>query len=107
MNIDSSIPVYPEGILPDNNEYDPPKYDGDETNVDERVRVKLYNLWTVWSDLRKNEELMKKLAITKCPKPELYLKNVLVQTIDRMGKMLADGNIVEELQPTQEKTQEK
>lgn len=100
---DKYTPVYPEGILPKDEKHDPPHYDGDMNDMVERMRVKLFNVWSVWSDLRKNETLVNLLH--KDPKDtdqDKYLKGCLTITIDRIGKMLSDTNIVQELNKEKE-----
>ena len=96
--VDPRIPLYPEGILPPNEKFDIPKFSGDSTNLTERRCVKLYNVWTVWSDLRRNERLVKVLEAKKRDSDDIkYLKAITTIAIDRLGKALADTNIVEEL----------
>lgn len=92
------IPLYPEPLLEKNDEHDIPSYEGDMDDLTERRNVKLYNLWSVWSDLRGNEKLIKMLEVDKKDKAELkYLKAMMTLTLDRMGKVLSDTNIIEEL----------
>jgi hypothetical protein len=100
---DKFTPVYPEGILPKDDKHDPPHYDGDMNDLVERMRVKLFNLWSVWSDLRKNETLVNLLhKDSEDDDKAKYLKGCLTITMDRMGKMLADTNIVQELNKEKE-----
>lgn len=92
------LPCPPEPLLPSNEEFDIPPYKGDLNDLTERRNTKLYNLWTIWSDLRKNEELIKMLEVNKKDTKELkFLKGILTIVMDRMGKVLSDTNIVEEL----------
>lgn len=101
-------PVYPEGILPADEKYDPPHYDGDMNDLTERMKVKLFNVWSVWSDLRKNETLVKMLhKDSEDDNVKKYLKGCLTITMDRLGKMLADTNITQELMKASEKVEEK
>lgn len=96
--LQNRIPIYPEPLLEDNETYDLPKYSGDVDDLTERRNVKLYNLWSVWSDLRKNEQLIKLLEAKKMDSNDMkFLKAMMTLTIDRMGKVLSDTNIVEEL----------
>jgi hypothetical protein len=100
---DKYTPVYPEGILPKDEKHDPPTYEGDMNDLIERMRVKLFNVWSVWSDLRKNETLVNLLH--KDPEDDVkakYLKGIMTITMDRLGKMLADTNIVQELNKDKE-----
>lgn len=95
---DPRVPEYPEGLLEPNPTFDIPSYEGDLDDLTERRNVKLYNLWTIWSDLRRNEKLIKMLeAKPKETEEKKYLKAILTITIDRLGKVLADTNIVEEI----------
>lgn len=92
------LPCPPEPLLPPDEKFDVPPYKGDLNDLTERRNTKLYNLWTIWSDLRKNEELIKLLAVeTKDTKELQFLKGMLTIVMDRMGKVLSDTNIVEEL----------
>ena len=98
QEIQNRVPLYPEPLLEDNEEHDIPKYTGDVDDLTERRNVKLYNLWSVWSDLRKNENLIKLLEAKKKDSSDMkFLKAMMTLTIDRLGKVLADTNIVEEL----------
>lgn len=96
--VDARVPVFPEAVLDPNPEYDIPPYEGDMDDLTERRNVKLYNVWTVWSDLRKNEKLIKILEPRKKEHEDTkYLKAIMTITLDRLGKVLADTNIVEEV----------
>lgn len=98
QEIKNRIPIYPEPLLEKNEEHDIPSYQGDMDDLNERRNVKLYNLWSIWSDLRQNEKLIQLLEAKKKDSGEMkFLKAMLTLTIDRMGKVLADTNIVEEL----------
>lgn len=98
QEIKDRVPIYPEPLLEKNEEHDIPSYQGDMDDLNERRNVKLYNLWSVWSDLRQNEKLIQLLEAKKKDSGEMkFLKAMLTLTIDRMGKVLADTNIVEEL----------
>jgi len=98
---DANTPVFPEGILPKNELFDYPSYDGDMSDINERKNVKLYNIWNHWSSLRKNENLMVLLNKTDDENEDVkFLKMVMVLTMDRIGKILGDTNMVEELKPT-------
>lgn len=105
--LQNRIPIYPEPLLEDNEKYDLPKYSGDMDDLTERRNVKLYNLWSVWSDLRKNEQLIKILEVSKKDNSDMkFMKAMMTLTIDRLGKILADTNIVEELCIKKEKRSE-
>lgn len=100
---DQNMPAYPSGLLPDNDKYDPPRYDGSLDDLTLRRNVKIYNLWLLWSNLRKDEKLFTMLQTAKDEKEDtemFYLKSMMVLTLDRMGKILVDTNIVEELKRT-------
>lgn len=97
---DQNIPAYPSGLLPDNDKHDPPRYNGSLSDLTLRRNVKIYNLWLLWSNLRKDEKLFEMLQLKEDEKqdtPLFYLKSMMVLTLDRMGKILVDTNIVEEL----------
>ncbi len=92
------IPLYPEPLLEKNEEHDIPSFQGDMDDLTERRNVKLYNLWSIWSDLRQNEKLILLLEAKKKDSADMkFLKAMMTLAIDRMGKVLADTNIVEEL----------
>lgn len=100
---DQNIPAYPSGLLPDNEKYDPPRYDGSLDDLTLRRNVKLYNLWLLWSNLRKDDKLFTMLQTAKDENQDtdmFYLKSMMVLSLDRMGKILVDTNIVEELKLT-------
>lgn len=95
---DSNKPVYPEGLLPKNEKYDFPSYSGDLTDLTERRNVKLFNVWQTYSNLRRNEHLVKLLEMTDGDDENTkFLKLIIVLTIDRLGKILSDTNIVQEM----------
>ena len=95
---DGNKPVYPEPLLPKNEKYDFPSYDGDLTDLTERRNVKLFNVWQTYSNLRKNEQLIQLLEKTEGDNEETkFLKLIIVLTVDRLGKILCDTNIVEEM----------
>lgn len=96
-SVDKRLPVYPEGLIPES-EHDPPKYDGDTTDLNLRMRTKLYNVWTLYSDLRKNGTLANYLnKVDDKDMEKKYIKACMVITIDRLAKMLIDTNLAEEL----------
>jgi len=99
--VDNQKPVYPEGILPRNEKYDYPQYKGDTEDLTERRNTKLFNIWCHYTDLRKNEKLFDILNSPEETKHILeevkFLKLIMVLTIDRIGKILSDTNIVEEI----------
>lgn len=97
-DMENKIPLYPEPLLEKNDEHDIPGYVGDLDDLTERRNVKLYNVWSIWSDLRRNEKLITMLeAQKKDSKDTMFFKAMLTLTIDRLGKVLSDTNIVEEL----------
>jgi hypothetical protein len=98
MHPDSRMPVYPEPLM-DKNENDPPVFDGDLTDFPLRMQTKLYNLWTLYSDLRRNTTLAKFLNSTdkKDDEERQYLRAITVITIDRLAKMLIETDLAQEL----------
>lgn len=96
--LENKMPLYPEPLLEKNEEHDIPGYEGDIDDLTERRNVKLYNVWSIWSDLRRNEKLITMLeAKKKDGKDMVFFKAMMTLTIDRLGKVLCDTNIVEEL----------
>lgn len=97
---DKHMPHYPEGILPENKETDPPMYEGDMNDMTERLRFKLFQVWNTWSSLHTNETLVKKLALdTKDTEDIQYIKACIVLLLDRLGKILCNTEIVPEMKP--------
>jgi hypothetical protein len=95
---DNYTPCYPDGVLPKDEKTDPPAYNGDVNDLTERRNTKLFNLWTLWSDMRTNQTLLASIEKnTKDDDEKRYLKGLVVVFLDRMGKMLADTNLLEEL----------
>lgn len=91
-------PHFPEGMLPENAEVDPPKYEGDTDDITERLRFKTFQVWNTWSSLITNERLIKSLALNKKDTDEVqYLKAIIVMTMDRLGKILGNTDIVGEM----------
>ena len=91
-------PHFPEGILPPQEETDPAKYEGDVDDITERLRFKVFQVWNSWSSLMTNETLTKKLKLNDDDSDDLkYLKACTVLFIDRLGKILADTDIVKEM----------
>jgi hypothetical protein len=97
---DKHMPHYPEGILPENKETDPPMYQGDMNDMTERLRFKLFQIWNTWSSLHSNEVLVKKLALNKNDSEDVqYIKACIVLLLDRLGKILSNTEIVPEMRP--------
>ena len=101
---DKNMPHYPEGILPENKETDPPLYEGDMDNMTERLRWKVFNVWTTWSSLHMNETLVKKLKLSPDDSEDTqYIKACIVLLLDRLGKILSNTEIVPEMRGDQTK----
>lgn len=101
------LPPYPEPFFEWTDEQKKSiKYTGELDHMKHRLGFKLFNLWLMWTDLRANEKLIKiinKPLKDKTKKEDInYLKNVIVETIDRLAKILGNTNITEELLYTKE-----
>lgn len=83
--------LQPQSILEldeDKIQLDP--YDGDENDLTERRKYKLFQIWSSWNDLMKNLG-----KIEEMEKEEL--KCVLYSVIDRIGRILSQTDIGMEL----------
>ena len=74
------------------------RYKGEQDHFRNRIAHKLYSLWVLWAVMRMSPEL-KQLLDQECDKSsDTYeTKCVLVDTMDALGKLLGDTNIIEEL----------
>lgn len=99
---EKNLPHYPEGLLPINDELDPPKFEGDMDNMTERLRFKVFQVWNTWSSLHMNETLVKKLKLSKDDSDDVqYIKACIVLLLDRLGKILSNTEIVPEMTPSE------
>lgn len=92
------LPAYPEGLLEVDDTRDPKRYEGVMDDLEERMRFKLYQVWSTWSILRMEESIIKSLMYNDKDTEEVKkIKAWFILTIDRIGKILADTNIAEEI----------
>lgn len=92
------LPAYPEGLLDVDTTRDPKPYEGKTDDLEERMRYKLYQVWSTWSTIRLDEPLIKALMYNEKDTEEVKkIKAWFILTIDRIGKILADTNITEEI----------
>lgn len=70
----------------------PPKCES--TDKMTRLRHKLFHIWSLWSDLRENEEICQLLLKGE---DDDVLRNVMISLMDRLGRILSNTNIIEEL----------
>lgn len=78
---------------------DPPKYDGDLSNINRRVAHKLYNLWVFWVNIRTSKQLDELLQReeTDLECDAFKAKATVVQILDHMAKALVNTDILEEV----------
>jgi hypothetical protein len=94
------IPMpYPEKLFEwSKEELDNIKFQGPCTDIPARLVHKCFQFWVLWSNLRNSEELIK-IINEKSEKDshDYKLKLYMIQTIDKIGKILCNTNIVQEL----------
>ena len=78
---------------------DPPKYDGDLSNINRRVAHKLYNLWVFWVNIRTSKQLDELLQREEndLESDAFKAKATVVQILDHMAKALVNTDILEEV----------
>lgn len=74
------------------------RYAGEKDNFRHRISHKLYSLWILWAVMRVSPEL-KALLDKTCEEEtdEYKTKCILVDTMDALGKLLGNTNILEEI----------
>lgn len=94
------LPPYPDVLFPwSESDKEQLVFKGDQDNLADRMKFKLYSFWLLWADLRNNGKLID--IINKIDKDEdsdcFYVKNLLVNIIDRSGKILCNTDLIKEL----------
>ena len=94
-----TLPPYPDGFFAWSENDQQLKYGGDMNDIHKRMGHKLYSAWLLWADIRTNEKLMQLLnTVTEDTQTdEYYLKNIIVNMTDRLGKLLCNTDITQEL----------
>ena len=97
---EKTLPPYPDVLYPwSEADKEQLLFKGDKDDLLDRLKFKLYNFWLLWTDLRNNEKLID--IISKVDDTEdknfFYLKNLIVNTIDRSGKILCNTDLIQEL----------
>ena len=93
------LPPYPNSLFEwteDQVEYW--RYKDDRQNVHKRASFKLWNVWLAWVDFHNDEKLISIIS-KKSPEftDDFYLKQKIVDMTDRLGKILGQTNITEEI----------
>lgn len=94
------MPPYPIGLFDWTDEQKEHwEYHGSKTSIKQRASHKLWNTWLLWVDLHNNEKLINMIAKDTEDKEsdEFQLKQMIVLVIDRLGKVLGNTNIGEEV----------
>ena len=91
------LPPLPSGLRPWDDKTDA-RYQGDASDYRRRICHKLYQAWVLWAIMRTSKPLEDILAI-ECDKrsDEYECKCVIVDLMDRLGKLLGDTNVLEEI----------
>jgi hypothetical protein len=93
---DSQMPIYPSAILEPRAD-DPPAYPYDMDDIEERKTYKLWNIWITWSHLLKNGVVDKLECNPDDNEQVKELKWMVVSLLDRIGKILALTNLIQEM----------
>lgn len=99
------LPPKPEGLFPITAEEEPMLlYKGNLEDISLRLKTKVLQVWLAWASLRTNERLIELVNQTETSNQEdiFYLKQIVVSVVDRLGKVLAITDIVQELFSKQE-----
>ena len=94
------LPPYPDCILFDVTEEQAKifKYTGDEKDLVNRMRFKLFLVWQIWAKARNNSTVIEIInAIKDKESNEFVLGNELVCLIDAIGRTLSSTYLTEEL----------
>lgn len=95
------LPQLPIGVLPYTEEEEKNiKYNGNEDDINLRIAHMLTNAWTTFDSVKNNQRLIKLLQEEEEDKTSdiFFLKAILVQTMDRYGKIFSSSNILENIQ---------
>ena len=95
-----TLPPYPQGFFEwTEDDIKQLKYGSDEKDINKRMGHKLYSTWLLWAEMRTNEKLMGLVnaGSDDTKSDEFYLKNIAVNVMDRLGKILSNTDITEEL----------
>lgn len=99
------LPAYPLGIFEWND--DDRKflqYTGEQSDIASRMSHKLWNCWLVWNFIRNDQKLIDMISeSSEKDTDEFYIRNSIVFVIDRLGKILGNTDIGEEILKTNQK----
>jgi hypothetical protein len=92
------LPPKPEGLRDWSNEESKMRYKEDPSNIKLRVHHKLFSFWITWATLRQSVDI-EALCCREAARDsdEYKAKSIIVDIIDRLGKILADTDIMQEM----------
>jgi hypothetical protein len=95
-------PPYPKpATLTTDEEKEQLKYVGDKDDIPTRMMSKLIQVWFLWGELVKSEELHKALRNTPEQNTDEYMiKRLIINIIEMMAKILSNTDLVEEITKT-------
>ena len=95
----NQLPPYPKDFMPwtkqDEERY---KFEPTENSI-KNMKEKLFKIWVLWADLRSSKKINQMLSTEPKEKEsdEYIIKGVLVNTIDKLAKILTQGDLIKEL----------
>ncbi len=90
---EQTLPPYPDGLLDwTEDEKKVLLFTGDKADTLARLRHQVWHLWLLYGSLRNSERLVKAINTEEDfdkTSDEFFLRLALVQTVDRLGKVLS------------------
>ncbi len=104
---EQTLPPYPDGLLDwTEDEKKVLLFTGDKADTLARLRHQVWHLWLLYGSLRNSERLVKAVNTEEDfdkNSDEYFLRLALVQTVDRLGKVLSSTGEMAELFMVEEK----
>jgi len=104
---EQTLPPYPDGLLDwSEDEKKVLLFKGEKTDTLGRLRWQVWHLWLLYGNLRNSERLVKAVNTEEDfdkNSDEYFLRLALVQTVDRLGKVLSSTGEMAELFMVEEK----
>ena len=93
------MPVYPHALIRNIKESDKPNpFEGDISDLNARKNYKLWETWKIFSDIRTNERFLHLLEKKDGESDDMKeLKYIFVLTLDRLGRILSNTNLFDEI----------
>lgn len=93
-----SLPPFPKVVYEWQEEDERIKFQVSEDSV-ENMKQKLYKVWVMWADIARNKELEAMLSAPPedVESEEFKVKAVLAHVIDKIAKILTQGDLIKEL----------